>query len=137
MSSKIDPRLAAALARGRRVRQKMAKAEGGALSSQQTARLLGISEQAVLNRWRRHELVAWNKGTRVFFPRWQFSNRKVSAGIKQVLKVFRSNDHWRVMGYFLMRRLSLNEETPLALIQRGQTEKVVQHAKAHLMENLW
>ena len=42
--------LVLALARGLEVRQHLAKAEGGSLSSKEVARLLGISKTAVLQR---------------------------------------------------------------------------------------
>lgn len=94
-------RLAAALVRGERLRKKMSGAEGGAISSAETSRLLGIRETAVLKRWHRHRLIGWTKKTRTFFPVWQFSGGKLLPGIEEVLKIFRSDDHWRVLAYFL------------------------------------
>jgi hypothetical protein len=136
-SQRVDPRLAAALARGRRLRAQMARAEGGAMSCRETARFLKMPESAVLKRWREHRLVGWRRGKGVFFPRWQFTDRRLLAGIEDILQTFASDDHWRIMGYFLCTRLSLNKRRPLDLIRAGEVAAIVNHAKAYAREDLW
>jgi hypothetical protein len=132
-----DPRLIRAYERGRVVRRQMAKDEGGAIACSKAAQLLSISEAGILRHWREHRLVGWKRGSDVFFPVWQCKCAKVLPGIEEVLAVFASDDHWRVMGYFLMTRASLQDKRPLDLLRSGQVAEIVAHAKAYAAENLW
>jgi hypothetical protein len=134
---KRDHQLAAAIARGERLRRQMSLAEGGAITCAETACLLRISEAAVLKRWRDHRLIGWTKRTDTLFPVWQFKGRKLLAGVEAVLRIFRSDEHWRVMAYFLCERLSLQERRPLDLLRSGKVAEVIRHAKAYAREDLW
>ena len=133
----LDPRLAAALARGEIARQKLAADEGGSISSAHAARLLGISKGTVLYRWRTHRLVAWKRGKTIRFPVWQFSGSKTLDGIEAILQVFRSNDQRRVMLSFLAQRHSLGGRRPLDLLREDQATKVIQHAQGYFVDNTW
>lgn len=133
----MDPRLAAAIARGEVVRQKLAADEGGSVSSAQAARLRKISKATALRRWRRHRLVAWKQGKAVRFPVWQFAGGKMLPGIEEVLQILDSDDQWRVMLYFLGNRRSLAGRRPLDLLREGKVAEVVAHAKAYAAENTW
>lgn len=133
----MDPRLAAALERGEVVRQQLAADEGGSVSSAQAARLLGISKAAALRRWRAHRLVGWKQVKAVRFPVWQFAKDKVLEGIEAILQILDSDDHWRVMMYFLGRRLSLGSRLPLDLLRAGKAAKVIRHAHIYALDNTW
>lgn len=133
----LDPRLAAALARGEITRQKLSDDEGGSISTAQTGQLLGISRETALRRWRAHRLVGWQRGKTIRFPVWQFSGSKTLDGIEAILQVFRSNDQWRVMLYFLAPRHSLGGRRPLDLLREGQATKVIEHAQAYFVDNSW
>jgi hypothetical protein len=134
---RLDPRVVAALARGKRLRRKMAEAEGGAMTCRETARLLGITESAVLKNWKGHGLIGWVRGKNVFFPRWQFIGGRLLPGIEEILQTFASDDHWRLMAYFLCTRHSLNNRRPLDLIRSGELSAIIDHAKAYAREDLW
>src|SRR5205807_1840519 len=56
-----DNRLANAIARGIAVRQKLIQAEGGSLSAEAAARLLGFSKPAILKRYQNARLLAWRE----------------------------------------------------------------------------
>ncbi len=60
-ASGMDPRLAAAIARGKLVRQQMSTVGGGSVSSAQAACLLRVSKGTVLHRWRAHRVVGWKQ----------------------------------------------------------------------------
>jgi hypothetical protein len=106
-------KLALALARGLEVRQQLAKAEGGSLSSKEVARLLGVSKTAVLQRLEADGLIAWRqrrcKAAR--FPRWQFDRRgRVLAVLEEVLKILNRGqrlDAWGKILFFLQTQGSL------------------------------
>lgn len=133
----MDPRTEAAIVRGEIVREKLATVEGGSISIAQTARQLGVSKTTVLRRWRHHRLIAWKLGRSVRVPTWQFVGRSTLKGIEEVLQIFKSNDQWRVMLYFLGNRSALAHRRPLDLLRRGKVTEVVAHAKAHAEDNTW
>jgi hypothetical protein len=83
----VDPRLEAALNRGRTVREKLLETEGGSISAESAAKELGMSKVAVLKRYQNHKLVAWReeKQNAIRFPTWQFKQGKVLDGIEPVL----------------------------------------------------
>lgn len=135
--SKLDSPLDAAIARGVIVKKTLAGAEGGFLSCAETARLLAISQVSVIRRWRTHRLIGWEEGGDMHFPFWQFHKGKLLPGIEEVLRIFRSDDQWRVMLYFLTNRHSLAMQRPLDLLRRGESDKVVGHATTHLEEHNW
>jgi hypothetical protein len=134
-TAKFNPRVVAAIARGELARKKLTLAKGGPISCAETARLLGITEAAVIRQWHAHRLVGWEEGTAVQFPVWQFKGRTLLTGIEDVLQIFRSNDQWRMLRYFLGTRLSLNSGRPLYLLRRGQAAEVIRHASTYAEEN--
>jgi hypothetical protein len=136
-TQKLDPRYAAALARGEIARRKLAAAEGGPISPAKVARLFGVTERTVVKRWCAFRLIAWRDEKGIHFPVWQFREGKLLTGVEAVLQVFRSEDQWRVMLYFLGARLSLNGQRPLDMLRRGESAKLVAHAKALAEDGLW
>lgn len=136
-TGKLNPRVATAIARGEVVRKKLAAAEGGAISCAETARLLGITQAAVIRRWRGHRLVGWEEQNAVHFPAWQFQGRKLLLGIEDVLQMFRSHDQWRVMLYFLGTRRSLKNRRALDMLRCGEAAEVIKHASAYAQDNTW
>jgi hypothetical protein len=133
----IDDRMAEAVARGEILKEKMAVAEGGGISCKQAAGLLGITQAAVLERWRDHRLIAWGSKRKVVFPSWQFKDGSMLTGIEDVLRIFHSDDQWRVVRYFLCKRHSLRRRRPLDLLRCGKVAEVIKHAKVHAEENTW
>ena len=137
VSPKTEPRLAAAIARGEVVRRKLAAGEGGSTSTARAARRLGVSQATVLRRWRRHRLIAWKHGIVVRVPVWQFSGGKMVSGTEEVLQIFRSEDQWRLLRYFLGKRVSLGGRRPLDLLREGKAAEVIAHAKRYAADNTW
>ncbi len=70
-------RLACARMRGLEARHQLATAEGGSFSSEEVARLLGISKTAFLKRHMAGRLQGWREERlqTVRFPQWQFDAR--------------------------------------------------------------
>jgi hypothetical protein len=134
---KVHDRMQPALERGTEVIRTLEAAEGGSIDGKRVAHLLEISEAAVRRRWLQYRLVAWQKGKRVFYPKWQFKDGCLLPGIEEVLQVLQSEDHWRVMRYFLGERRSLRGQRPLDLLCAGKAADVLRHVKTHLKENTW
>lgn len=130
-------KLSLATLRGLEARQRLAEAEGGSLSSDEAARLLGISKTAVLKRLEAGRLLAWReerlKAAR--FPRWQFDDRgKVLNGLGEVLEILNANprlDSWAKVLFFLQNKPGLDDLRPLDLLRKGRITEVNQAANAY------
>jgi hypothetical protein len=133
----VDYRKSDPLARNPIHRKHLAGAEGGALLSAETAALLNNTEAFVEQRWKDYWLVGWKKRKAIRFPRWQFDGQEILPGVEEILHVFRSDNHWRVLKYFLSKRHSLTEQRPLDLLRRGEITQVIKHAKMHAEKNTW
>ena len=131
-------RLALAMARGLEARQQLAEAEGGSLSSNEVASLLGISKTAVLRRLEAGRLVAWREGRlqAARFPRWQFDRHgRVLSGLERVLTILYRNqrlDAWGKILFFLQIEGSLGNKRPLDLLREGRLEDVCLAAEAYI-----
>jgi excisionase family DNA binding protein len=112
------------MARGLEARQQLAEVEGGSLSSDEVASLLGISKTAVLRRLEAGRLVAWREGClqAARFPFWQFDRHgRVLAGLETVLKTLNHAqrlDAWGKVLFFLQG--SLGNKRPLDLLREGR-----------------
>jgi excisionase family DNA binding protein len=130
-------KLALALARGLEARQQLAEAEGGSLSSDEAARLLGISKTAVLKRLEAGRLLAWREERlrAARFPRWQFDTHgQVLGGLEAVLEILNRDarlDAWGKILFFLQIKSSLGEKRPLDLLREGRLEDVRLAAAAY------
>jgi hypothetical protein len=131
----MDPRLAASIARGKIARKTMSLKEGGSMSAEEAAQLLGISVSKLMYRWRCHRLVAWRRGKAIRFPARQFKDGKLLVGVEEVLQIFQSDDQWRIMLYFLGNRRSLAKERPLDLLRRGESARVIKHATDYAVDD--
>jgi hypothetical protein len=130
-----DPRLKAALDRGRAVRQKLLEAEGGSISAEAAAKELGMSKVAVLKRYQNHKLVAWReeKQNAIRFPIWQFKNGKVLDGIEAVLDKLKegSLDDFGRLLFFLSNSKFLGGKRPLDCLRSGEVHKVIVAAEGY------
>lgn len=130
-------KLALAIARGMESRQRLKEAEGGSLSSDEAARLLGISKTAVLKRLEAGKLLAWReerlKAAR--FPSWQFNESgELLAGLVSTLACLNENrtlDAWARILFFLQNRADLDGRRPLDQLRRGEVEVVLLAAQAY------
>ena len=131
-------KLALALSRGLEARQQLAEAEGGSLSSDEAARLLGISKTAVLKRLEAGRLLAWREERlqAARFPRWQFDQHgQVLAGLEAVLEILNREerlDAWGKVLFFLQTKNSLGEKRPLDLLRESSLDGVRLAAEAYV-----
>lgn len=131
-------KLALALARGLEARQQLAEAEGGSLSSDESAQFLGISKTAVLKRLEAGRLLAWREERQqaARFPRWQFDKHgHVLSGLEVVLDILNRDerlDAWGKILFFLQTRQGLGEQRPLDLLREGRLEPVRVAAESYV-----
>lgn len=130
-------KLARAQVRGLGVRPQLAAAEGGSLSSEEVARLLGISKTAVFKRLEAGRLLAWREERlqAARFPQWQFDEQgHVLAGFEDALEVLNGDarlDAWGKVLFFLQAKGSLGDRRPLDLLREGKLEEVRLAAQAY------
>jgi hypothetical protein len=130
--------LADALLRGIEAQRRLKESEGGHVSAQEAAALLGLaSRQAVLDRHRQQHLIGWReKHAAVRFPVWQFRPEGgVLNGLPDVLEILDQapiHDDWDKVLFFLNPRESLKNERPIDLLRQGQVERVKELAQAYV-----
>jgi hypothetical protein len=130
-----DNGLANALIRGVEAREKLRNAEGGSLSAENAATLLGISKAAILKRFQKGQIIAWReeKQDAVRFPKWQFNDRHVLNGLQAVLDLLRQkplDDYGRLL-FFLTNIAFLNGRRPLDCLRQGDIASALQAAEMY------
>jgi hypothetical protein len=134
--AKADNRLADAMARGVTVRQKLIESDGGSLSAEEASRELGLSKTALLKRYHKGQIIAWRaeRQNAARFPVWQFKDRKMLAGLADVLKILKTGrplDDFGRMLFFLSNMSFLGKKRPLDCLRAGKVSKVLQAAEGY------
>lgn len=126
-------------AAGERLAEKLKEAEGGAWTGADLLARFNLSPAVLHRRRKEHRIVYWRDAQHEFhYPQWQFTPAgALLPGVQEVLQVFRSDDEWRLMSYFLGKRGQLGDRRPLDLLRNGEKEKVLNHARVHAEENTW
>jgi hypothetical protein len=121
------------LARGVLARKKLEQAEGGSLSSEEVAHLLGLSKRQSVDYQRKEKaLVAWRTSAGKWrYPGWQFTKHGILPGIKECLKALATDNEWGAVIFFLSARYSLDGKRPLDLLREGKLEEAVAVAHRH------
>jgi len=131
-----ERQFAAALARGRNAWRKLTASEGGSISSVAAAELIGISESAVLRKYRMGQLLGWkDEGTdAIWFPRWQFAKGKVLPGLAKVMSVLNQagylDDKARIL--FFLSEFSFVACRPLDLLREGRLNEALLASKHYI-----
>lgn len=127
--SESDP-LAAARLRGLQMKLQVLEKAGGALQPGDVAELLRMSRQAVGKRRKTGKLLALSTGKRGFeYPACQFGEGGVVPSLAEVLAAFVDDvDPWMRLAFLVTPHSSLNDETPLDLMWRGEIEPVIRLA---------
>ncbi len=114
-------------------------AEGGSWSAAELKRKFGIDPVDLCYRRFTRGIAFWKDAKGEFcYPRWQFTAKgALLPGIAEILAVFQSDDAWRIVRYFLVKRQQLGGRRPLDLIRAGEIEKVRAHAQLQFAENTW
>lgn len=127
--SESDP-LASARLRGLHVKLEVLEKAGGVLQPGEVAGLLRMSRQAVGKRRRSGQLLALSTGKRGFeYPACQFGDGGVVPGLGEVLAAFADEvDPWMQLAFLVAPHGSLDGETPLDLMRRGEIDPVIRLA---------
>lgn len=118
-----DDPLGPAWIRGMCTRQALLQAEGGVCSATEMARLLGVTRQRVDHRRRQRTLIGVNLGRRGYrYPVWQMG----VAGLDVALQAMHDFGPWMHLGFMLSHNAVLENETPLAVLRRGDVARVLE-----------
>jgi len=132
-----EDKLIGALARGLSVREKMAAEEGGNISADEAAQILGMTKQSVLNLYHAGKVLAWRteKQGAFRFPAWQFAEGRRLPGLEEVLAKLNTGevlDDWGKIGFFLQAHGMLADRRPLDLLRENKVEPVLKAAEAYV-----
>lgn len=124
-----NPLLPARL-RGIRAKQRLLQAEGGVVSGQEFADLVGVSRQAIDKRRRNGTLIGLALGKRGYvYPVWQAEVGL--GGLKPVFAELSEYGPWTQAVFMLTPNSWLGGETPLDLLRQGDTEAVTAAARMY------
>jgi hypothetical protein len=129
--------LAAAKARGRRLRPKMAAEEGGTISTAAVAKVLGCAQEEVRCRYHSGQLLGFRfrRHGHLHFPVWQFSAGRLLPGFDAVLVILNQGtrlDDWGRLLFFLANHGYLDGRRPLDLLREGKQQLVVRCAVGYV-----
>ena len=119
--------LGQAITRGIVARRELLMEEGGSISAAEAARKLGITKNAVVQRYRKGTIVGWydEHGRATKYPVWQFRKEGLLPGITEVLGLFNQSayldDIARLM-FFYCRFGLLGDKRPLDCLRSGDVE---------------
>jgi hypothetical protein len=127
-TARIDP-LAKARARGVSLRQRIL-ARDDMLTLAEAAQALGLTPPAVNDRFRAGKLIALEAGARGRrYPAWQFEDEVVGTPLETALEALKGLGPWTSYRFFTTPDSALEDETPLDMLRRGDTEAVVEAAR--------
>lgn len=127
----VEP-LAPAFIRGIEARNKLLNENGGTLSAEEVANVLGLTRQAVEKRRNAGNLLAVTTGRHGYrYPAWQFTKSGVLPGLDDVLKALGSHDAWMQAAFFVGKNPRLGGATPIERLRSGQLREVLKAAEAY------
>ena len=126
-----DP-LAPALVQGIEAKKRLLDEHGGVLTSEQVAKRIGLTHQAVEKRRSKGKLIAVSKGRRGYlYPAWQFTGGSVLPGLERVLDALSAHDEWTRIIFFVNGNVRLSGRTPLEALKGGDFDSVIAAAEAY------
>ena len=122
--------LAPAFVRGLRGREELLQAEGGAISANEAATLLGVTRQSVDNRRRANQLIGLSLGRRGYvYPLWQFTQDGTLTGLTDVLAALQRFSPWMQAQFMTTGDARLGGVTPIQALQEGRVQDVLKAAE--------
>ena len=119
----IDPddlRTAERLARTAEFKRDLVERAGGALTAEQTCKLLGYkSVQAVHKAVASRRLLAVDDNGRKLFPAFQFDGGSVVVGMAAVLSATPTTSTWALLQFMVEGDEGLGDERPMDMVKEG------------------
>ncbi len=127
MSGSAEARL-----RGQDAKARLLEAEGGTLTADEAAQVLGATPEDLERRRRAGQLLGLPVGqTQYAYPAWQFAGPGVLPGLLEVLAEIGVQDPWMRAAWLLGGSLHLGGESPISELRRGNLEGVIRAARSY------
>ena len=124
-----DP-LADAFLRGIGARSRLIQENGGGFSTEQVARFLDITQQAVTKRRHSRQLLGLTFRKRgCMYPAWQFIPSGTVAGLHDVMMALAEHDEWMQNAFFVTPSTRLAGRRPLEYLRDGKVAEVLEAAR--------
>jgi hypothetical protein len=113
--------------------QNLLAAHGGCLLESQVVSLLGLKDASTVAEWRKYRQVVsvrTEAGDWVY-PIWQFArkHRRVMLGIRDCLAELTYENEWEPIVFFLTKKKSLGDHSPLDRLRAGKIEAAILAAR--------
>lgn len=127
------PHYDTAIRRGIELRNWILQKDGGVVTAQEAAAILGLkSRQAIYGLLRQERLLAVPVGTgHLCIPAWQFRDGRILPGLNRTLQALVHKDPWRRLLFFVSANFLLENQRPLDILRSGDIEAVVHAALSH------
>lgn len=124
----LDP-LADAFLRGIEGRNTLIRENGGVFGTEQVARYLDITPQAVTKRRHSRQLLGLTFRRRgCMYPAWQFTQSGTVPGLHEVLMALAEHDEWMQNVFFVTPSTRLAGRRPLEDLRNGRVAEVLDAA---------
>lgn len=126
----IEP-LTSPYLRGLEAQMQLVKEAGNLMTSDDVAKLLNLTPQAVQHRRLKLKLLAIPQGERAYgYPACQFTHRGPIPGLERFLKSFEIQDPWMQLSFLLTPNTQLDGMQPLDLLRAGKVDPVIAAVEA-------
>jgi hypothetical protein len=129
--SEDDRTIAAAIARGVVEKKNLLEEAGGAYTSEQLAKVLGISPQAVHGGRQTNLYFGVPVARGIRYPKFQVTELGILPGLRQCLNAFTLPDPWMKLAVLLAPSERLNGLSPLQVLRDGDIAAAVKVAQAY------
>jgi len=118
--------LASPYLRGLEAQKDLLHRAGGLMTSEEVAKLLRLTRQAVDKRRQKGALLAIPQGRRGYgYPVCQFTARGTLSGLEQTMNALGETDGWMRLTFLLSPNAALDDIAPLDLLKQGRVSSVV------------
>ncbi len=123
--------LAPAKLRSLKEMEKLVHAEGGSVSGEEAAKLLGLKRQSIDKARKDGRLLGLPRGQKKFlYPIWQFDKGHILPGLKEVYAHLPSMGSWMQAAFMLSPNSSIGERSPLNALRNDDISAALKAAKS-------
>ena len=125
-----DP-LTEAFLRGAERKRELLKGDGGALSAQQLAGHLAITQQGLGKKRSKNQVFWLEAGHGYAYPAFQLGPDGLLPGVREVLDAFNVEDSWMRVNFMLTGDYRLGGARPIDVLREGRIDDVARAAAAY------
>jgi hypothetical protein len=123
--------LAPAKLRGLKEMEKLVHAEGGSVSGEEAAKLLGLKRQSIDKARKNGRLLGLPRGQKKFlYPIWQFEKGHILPGLKEVYAHLPPMGPWMQAAFMLSPNACIGEKSPLKALRHKDINAAIKAAQS-------